>query len=105
MFLKALLDKADSVGTLSNLGNLRTFVSSVADTMTVDKDFSLTDLAWQFHSLRGSDLTFMTSPNDGTGTEDDQSVVLGDDQNAASMYKAMDSDTMSDWVATHGTGQ
>src|SRR5690606_24328116 len=47
MFLKALLDKATSLGTVANLSNLRAFVTSVADSMTVDQEFSLVDLAWQ----------------------------------------------------------
>ena len=69
MFLKALLDKAVSVGTVTNIGNLKDFVSSVASAMIVDKDFSLIDLAWQFHSLRSDDLNFLVTPNLGTDTD------------------------------------
>ncbi len=105
MFLKALLDKAVSVGTVTNIGSLRDFVSSVASSMTVDRDFSLIDLAWQFHSLRSEDLTFLVSPNSGTGTIGDQSVVLSDKTNALSFYNAMANDTLGDWITQHGTGQ
>ena len=104
MFLKALLDKAVSIGTVTNIGNLKDFVSSVASAMTVDQDFSVLDLGWQFHSLRSSDLTFLVSPNLGTGTVGDQSVVVSDKQNALSFYSAMANDTVGDWIAQHGTG-
>jgi len=104
MFLKALLDKATSTGTLANVGKLRDFVSAVADTMTVDKDFSLVDLGWQFRNLRSGDLVFMVSPNQGSGETAGQSVVVSDRDKAASLYDAMAKDTLGDWVQQHGTG-
>jgi LCP family protein required for cell wall assembly len=104
MFLKALMDKAVSVGTVTNIGSLKDFVSAVADTMTVDQDFSLFDLAWQFHSLRSEDMTFLVSPNSGTGTIDGQSVVVSDKRSALSFYNAMANDTLGDWVVQHGSG-
>ena len=103
-FLKALLDKAASVGTLTNIGSMREFVSSVADAMTVDRGFSLIDLAWQFRGLRSDDLVFLVSPHQGTGDEDGQSVVYSDRDAALSLYEAMGSDTLGDWVSVHGTG-
>ena len=105
MFLKALMDKAISMGTVTNIGNLKDFVSSVASAMTVDQDFSLIDLGWQFHSLRSSDLTFLVSPNLGSGTVGDQSVVLSDKKNALPFYSAMTNDTLGQWVAQHGSGE
>jgi LCP family protein required for cell wall assembly len=104
MFLKALLDKAVSVGTVTNIGNLKDFVGSVANAMTVDRDFSLIDLAWQFHSLRSEDLNFLVTPNLGTDTVDGQSVVVSDRENASSFFEAMANDTLGDWVAQNGTG-
>ena len=44
------------------------FVTSVADAMTVDQDFSLIDLGWQFRGLRSENLVFLTSPTPGTDT-------------------------------------
>jgi LCP family protein required for cell wall assembly len=104
MFLKALLDKATSKGMLSNIGTMRDFVSAVADTMTVDKDFSLVDLGWQFRGLRSDDLVFMVSPNQGSATMGGQSVVISDRDKAASLYDAMAKDTLGAWVQQHGTG-
>lgn len=105
MFLKALLDKAVSLGTVANLGNLRAFVASVADAMTVDQEFSLVDLAWQFRDLRSDDLVFLISPNLGSDMVGDQSVVVSDRETALSFYDAMARDTLAEWVSVHGTGQ
>jgi LCP family protein required for cell wall assembly len=104
MFLMALLDKAVSLGTLANLGSLRTFVTSVADSMTVDQDFSLVDLGWQFRGLRSDDLVFLVSPNLGSDLIDGQSVVVSDRETALDFYDAVARDTLGDWVSVHGTG-
>jgi LCP family protein required for cell wall assembly len=104
MFLKALLDKATSKGMLSSIGSLKDFLTAVAGTMTVDKDFSLVDLGWQFRGLHSSDLVFMVSPNLGAGTMGDQSVIISDHDKAAGLYAAMAKDTLGDWVKQHGTG-
>jgi LCP family protein required for cell wall assembly len=101
-FLKAVLDKAASAGTVANLGKLTSFVNSVADAITVDKDFSVLDMAWQFHSLRSSDMTFMTCPNQGTANEDGQSVVLSDKTKALSLFDAVNKDTVGQWLAQPG---
>ena len=66
--------------------------------MTVDKDFSLTDMALQFRNLRGQNLTFLTSPNSGSDTINGESVVVSDREKALAMYQAMSADTMADWV-------
>jgi hypothetical protein len=104
MFLKALLDKAASLGTLASPGAVRDFVGSVADTMTVDRDFSLVDLAWQLRGLRGDDLVFMVSPTRGIATVGEQSVVMSDRERAADLYDAMSHDRLAEWVSVNGTG-
>jgi LCP family protein required for cell wall assembly len=104
-FLKAILSKAVSAGTVANLSKLTSFVSSVSNAITVDKDFSMIDVAWQFHSLRASDLTFITCPNDGTGTMDGQSVVLSDRTKALALFDAVNHDTVADWLAKPGNSK
>jgi LCP family protein required for cell wall assembly len=101
-FLKALLDKAVSGGTLSNPARFKDFVSSTANALTVDQDFSLVDLGWQFRNLRSDNLAFLTSPNDGSGTEGDQSVVLSDQARATAFYNAVARDTLANYLATTG---
>jgi LCP family protein required for cell wall assembly len=98
-FLRALMDKAASGGTLSNPGKLNAFLQTATKTLTVDEEFSLTSVAWDFRHLRSDNLTFLTSPNAGTGTIGDQSVVLSDDEAAAALYGAIQGDQMGQWVA------
>jgi LCP family protein required for cell wall assembly len=98
-FLRALMDKAASTGTLANPAKLNDFLKAVTAAVTVDKEFSLTDMAVQFRSLRGENLTFITSPNLGSQTIDGQSVVVSDREKAIALYKAMTADKMADWMA------
>ncbi|SCG50766.1 LCP family protein [Micromonospora inositola] len=97
-FLKALMDKAASTGTLTNPKKLNNFLKSVTDAVTVDQGFSLVDMAMQFRSLRGENLAFITSPNVGSQTINGESVVVSDRERALTMYQAMSADTMADWV-------
>ena len=97
-FLRALMDKAASTGTLSNPAKLNSFLKSVTSAVTVDEGFSLVDMAVQFRKLRGDDLQFITSPNNGSDTIDGQSVVVSNREKALAMYQAISSDKMADWV-------
>jgi LCP family protein required for cell wall assembly len=98
-FLRALMDKAVSAGTVSNPFRLRDFVNSVADAIVVDQQFSLIDLGWQFRGLRSSDLVFFTSPHQGTGDINGESVVLSDREKALSLYQAVANDAVGAWMA------
>jgi LCP family protein required for cell wall assembly len=97
-FLRALMDKAASTGTLTNPAKLNAFLQSVTKAVTVDKDFSLVDMALQFRNLRGDNLKFLTSPNLGSDDIDGQSVVVSDREKASALYQAMVSDEMAAWV-------
>ncbi|HWS37299.1 MAG TPA: LCP family protein [Actinoplanes sp.] len=102
-FLKALMDKAASSGTLTNPVKLNNFLGSVTKAVTVDETFSLKDMALQFRSLRGENLTFLTSPNKGSDTIDGQSVVVSDREKALALYKAVAADKMDEWMAANPT--
>jgi LCP family protein required for cell wall assembly len=103
-FLKALMDKAASTGTLTNPAKLNAFLKSVTKAVTVDEDFSLVDMALQFRNLRGDNLKFLTSPNQGSDTIDGQSVVVSDREKASALYQAMINDKMADWVKANPSG-
>jgi LCP family protein required for cell wall assembly len=98
-FMKALMDKAASTGTLGNPFKLNAFLQSVTKAMTVDNDFSLADTAMAFRNIRSQDLTFMVSPNIGSQTVNGESVVVSDREKAAALYDAVAKDTVADWVA------
>lgn len=100
-FLRALIDKAASTGTLANPAKLVSFISATTKAVTVDESFSLVDMALKFRSLRGDDLRFLTSPNRGSETIGGESVVVSDREKALSLYQAMAADKMADWVAAN----
>jgi LCP family protein required for cell wall assembly len=101
-FMKALLDKATSSGTLSNPLKLNAFLSSVTNAMTVDNDFSLAGTGWDLRSMSSKDLVFMTSPNLGSETRHGESVVVSDKTKALSLYEAVAKDNVADWVTQNG---
>ncbi len=103
-FLKALMDKAASTGTLTNPAKLNNFLKAVTAAVTVDNGFSLTDMAVQFRNLRGENLTFITSPNKGSETIAGQSVVVSDKAKAIALYEAMSADKMTEWMAAEKAG-
>ncbi|WP_432982280.1 LCP family protein [Dactylosporangium sp. CA-233914] len=100
--MKAILDKAVSSGTVSNPGKLNSFLKAVTKAMTVDKDFSLADMALQFRSLRSDDLTFLVSPNDGSKMINGEDVVVPNKEKAAALHEAVRNDKMADWMAANG---
>ena len=100
-FLKALMDKAASTGTLSNPAKLNSFLKAVTAAVTVDNDFSLTDMAVQFRNLRGTNITFLTSPNEGSQTIAGQSVVISDRPKALALYSAIAADKMGEWLTAN----
>ncbi|GIG88969.1 transcriptional regulator [Plantactinospora endophytica] len=100
-FLRALMDKAASSGTLTSPGKLNAFLKSVTGAVTVDEGFSLVDMAVQFRNLRGENLQFITSPHNGSETINGESVVVSNREKALAMYKAMASDTMDAWVTAN----
>jgi LCP family protein required for cell wall assembly len=100
-FLKALMNKAASSGTLTDLGKLNTFLKATTAAVTVDQEFSLKDFALEMRSIRGDDLTFITSPNNGSETIDGQSVVVSNREKAIELYKAMSQDKMAAWMTAN----
>jgi len=75
IFIKALLAKATSTGTLSNPRKLDRFLRAATKAVTVDDDLSVRDVVWQFRGLRTEDLVFITTPNKGAQIVGGTSVV------------------------------
>lgn len=98
-FLKALLDKAASGGTLANPTKLDAFLQAVTKSVTVDNSFDLVNVALQLRDLRSSNLTFMASPSAGFGQEGGQSVVRADTTKAKALYQAVADDTVANYLA------
>ncbi len=99
-FLRALMDKAASTGTLANPAKLNAFLKSVTKAVTVDQGFSLADMALQFRNLRGG-RTSRSSParTSAAATINGESVVKSDKTKASALYDAVANDKVGDWVA------
>ena len=98
-FLKALMDKAASTGTLANPAKLNAFLKATTAAVTVDGEFSLVDMALQFRNLRSDNLHFITNPNVGSQTVNGESVVVADREKALAMYQAISAGKMKEWAA------
>jgi LCP family protein required for cell wall assembly len=96
-FMKAIMDKASSSGTLTNPSRLNAFLQAVTKAITVDKDFSLTSFALEYHGLKGSDLSFLTTPLKGFGTGNGESVVLLDEAKDQTLFNAVLNDQMGSY--------
>lgn len=103
-FLKAIMDKAVSNGTIANPARLNAFLQSVTKAVTVDQNLSLFDTIWQFRNLRSSDLTFLTTPFADFATRDGESVVLLDEAKATTLFTAVAKDTMTGYATGKSTG-
>ncbi|GAA2518200.1 LCP family protein [Pilimelia columellifera subsp. columellifera] len=100
-FLRALMDKAVSSGTLANPPKLNAFLKAATGALTVDKELSLVDMAVQFRNLKGDNLRFMTSPHAGSETINGESVVVSDRPKALALYQAVAKDKVAEWVAAN----
>jgi LCP family protein required for cell wall assembly len=96
--IKAVMDKATSSGTVTDLSNLTAFLNATASSVTVDDTLSPLNLAWALHTIGSSDVTFVTNPSSGTPTIDGQSVVRSDTQKSAELWESVGSDTVATWA-------
>nr|WP_203788474.1 LCP family protein [Actinoplanes rishiriensis] len=90
--IKAILDKASSGGMLSSPAKLNSFLQATTNTVSVDKNLNMIDMAMSLRHLRSENLDFFTSPVKGTGRIGNQSVVLPDNTKAKSLYEAVRKD-------------
>ena len=101
IFMRALMQKATDSGTLTNPAKLKSFLDATAGAVTVDKGFSLKDMALQFRKLRADDLAFVTTPNLGSSNVDGQSVVLSDKTKASALFEAVTNDKVAEWLVAN----
>lgn len=100
--IAAVVDKASSVGVLSNPLRLNALLKATANAVQVDSTLSLFDLASQLRDLRSGNVKFFTSPSNGTGMQGDQSVVYANGAKAKILYDAIRRDAVDEIVAAGG---
>jgi LCP family protein required for cell wall assembly len=101
-FLKSLMTKAASTGTMTDPLKLNAFLQAVSKSVTVDKGFDLISTALDLRNMRGNDVTFLTNPSAGTGMVGDQSIVRPDPVKDKALYEAVAHDKVADWKAANG---
>lgn len=101
-FLRAVMVQTLSRDTLTNPLRLRSTVSSVAQNLAVDEDWSNGDirsLAVSMRGIRPADVTFMTVPTLGTDTVPDAgSIVRLDPDGFPALFEAVSDGTLVDYL-------
>lgn len=104
--IKAIVAKGLSPEVLANPTAFTSFVSGVAEHVTVDSSLSdqtIRDLAFSLR-LTSSDIDLLQAPISGFGTAaDGQSIDVVDKAQLAALGKAMKSDSMDTYVEKYGT--
>lgn len=105
-FLKAVIAKFMSAGTLTNPATVRDVINAVRPHLTVDEGFNMETLARLAFSLRGvgpENAVLFRLPTAGFGTSTDgQSIVLQDPAAIAAIGAALAQGTLPDYVAANG---
>jgi LCP family protein required for cell wall assembly len=104
-FLRAVMHKMLSQGTLKNPLKLTKALDAIANNLSVDDTFTTGDmrgLALSLRNIRSNDVTFLSVPNAGTGMEGSQSVVYLDAKKCDKLWKAIRSDDVGHYIAANG---
>ncbi|MCX5069548.1 LCP family protein [Micromonospora lupini] len=97
--IRAIIDKASSGGIITNPAKLNSFLKATSNSVSVDKDLSLLDMATQLRGVRGGNMTFLTSPTKGTGQVGSESVVFADKARVKTFYDAVRRDSVGEIVS------
>ncbi|SLM91603.1 cell envelope-related transcriptional attenuator [Brevibacterium yomogidense] len=101
-FLKGLVDKIVSAGTLSNPTKISGMVRDFSPYMTVDDSLSaskIAGIAYDMRNVRTGDIEFFSAPVGGTDRSvDGQSIVKVDEETLSEIQKAFANDTVGDYA-------
>ncbi|CAM3267249.1 LCP family protein [Nocardioides dubius] len=107
-FLRSLLDKLASRGTLLNPVRLTRLTQKLSELIAVDDTLTsgkMREIALSSRHLRSSGIRFVTLPNNGSGMEGSASVVKVDFKRATSMFEAIASDQFEAWLSDNQVGE
>lgn len=103
-FLRAMMKKLLSRGTLANPLKLTNALQALTDHLVLDAGFSTSEVRGLALSLRGisaSDVTFLTIPVKGTGWVDGKSVVQVAPRQDRALFHAVRAHRLPGYLATH----
>lgn len=104
-FLRSMMTAILNRGTLTNPLKLRSTVSAITKNMAVDEDWSngaIRSLAFSMRGTRPGNVTFMTIPTNGTGSDPVAgSIVNVDYELGDQLFAAMRDDTVADFVTNN----
>ncbi|MEH0110499.1 LCP family protein [Tersicoccus sp. MR15.9] len=104
LVLKAILDQALSVGTLTDPLRVADLVNRVSPYLSVDTTLDSTamaSLALSLHAVRAGDVRSFTLPTRGTSTSaDGQSIVVADTAAITAVGRALREDSLGSWLAS-----
>ena len=104
-FLRQTMKKLLSNGTTSNPIKLTHAVEAITRYLTVDSEFSNSDmrsLALSMRSLNDEDVTFVTVPKERYDTIDGQSVVIVDEERTKALFQAVANDDIDSYIDEYG---
>ncbi|MDQ4085940.1 MAG: LCP family protein [Actinomycetota bacterium] len=104
-FLRAMLHKMLSQGTVSNPVKLTNVLEVLTDNLTVDENFSpgeMRDLALSLRDLRGKDVEYLTTPLASYDTVDGQSVVRLEKKESKALFAAVRHDRIESYLREYG---
>lgn len=104
-FLRAMLHKMLSQGTVSDPVKLTNVLEVLTDNLTVDENFSpgvMRDLALSMRGLHGDDVEYLTTPLGSYGTVDGQSVVRLDKKESRALFDAVRHDDIESYLRKYG---
>jgi LCP family protein required for cell wall assembly len=108
-FLKAVMSKVLTAGTLSNPVTINDIVTKFSPFVSVDKSLdaaTVGGLGLQLKDVRASNVNMFTLPNLGTGTSrDGQSIVVPDYAEIQRVSEALKSDALGAYVQAPKQGQ
>jgi LCP family protein required for cell wall assembly len=104
-FLRAMLHKMLSQGTVSNPIKLTNVLKVLTDNLTVDDGFSsgeMRDLALSLRGLHGDDVEYLTAPLGGYDTVNGSSVVRLKKKESEALFSAVRSDNIEAYLHEYG---
>jgi LCP family protein required for cell wall assembly len=99
--IKGLMKKVVSSGTLTNPGKLDALLTTAAESLTVDKNTNIRDLAFTLKGIDPANVKFATAPATGLFDSDAGNAVQLDMAGVDELFKAVREDKTDQWYAAH----